>query len=160
MAEVNINTVIRPARYGQIALQWGGVGDDYVIDFRVDDSLEVMVGGKIRHPWDYNNNAISTTRRQGRAQPSRISFRVKRSDLIGANELYTNMLAEGSDGSVPSFTTKIEMLDGEDVATGELLTFNDCVFEGGFSFREGSDHDEVPIEITSPDHNPTPTAVT
>ncbi len=160
MAEVNINSVIRPARYGQIAFQWGGTGDDYVVGYRVDNSLEVMVGGHLRHPWDYNNNELVSTRRQGRAQPSKISFRVKRSDLIGTNELYANMLEAGTDGNVPSFTLKIEMLDGESVATGELLTFTNCTFEGGFTFREGEDHDEVTIEITSPDENPTPSAVT
>lgn len=159
MPEVNINTVIRSARYGRLAFQWGGSGDDYIVNYRIDNSLEVMVGGKARHPWDYNNNDLVATRRQGRAQPSRITFRVKRSDLMGANELHENMLLEGTDGNVPSFTLKIELLDGEGLATGELIPFTNCTFEGGYSLREGEDHDEVPVEITSPDHNPTVTAI-
>lgn len=160
MADVQINDEIRYSRYGSIAFVWDGASDDYILNFRVDNSLRIKLGGQERHPWDYNNNALVTTRRQGRPLPSTISFRVKRGDLIGANELYTNMLAAGTDGNVPPFTLKVELLDGEGVATGELLTFDDCTFEGGFEFSEGQDMDEVTVEITCPHETVTPTAVT
>ena len=159
MADVQINNAQRNARYGSIAIQPGGTGDDLIINFRVDDSLKVMEGGYARHDIDYNNNVLVAARREGRPLPSRVSFRVKRGDLMGANELRTLMLEQGTEGIVPSFTTKIELLDGHDASTGELLVFTDCTFEAGFEFPEGSDNDEVPIEISAPQPFGTVTAI-
>ena len=160
MADVQMNNEIRYARYGSIAFVWDGGIDDHIVNYRVDNSLRVRMGGRERHPWDYNNNTLVTTRRQGRPQPSTVSFRVKRADLIGDDDLYIRMLAAGTDGNVPSFTLKIELLDAEGLATGELLTLADCVFAGGFEFTEGQDMDEVPVEIECPHETVTPSAVT
>lgn len=155
MAEQQINQNYRYARYGRIMFVWVALGDDYIVNNRVDDSLSINVGGKERHPWDYNNNELTTARREGRPQPSAIAFRVKRSDLSGSDELYVRQLAVASgDGLVPSFTTKVELLDANGVATGELLTFDDCVFAGGVEFSESQNNDEMPINIECPHEQP------
>lgn len=159
MADQQINTQIRYSRYGQLILVWTALGDDYIVNNRVDDSLSIKCGGKERHPWDYNNNEVVKERREGRGLTSSIDFRVKRSDLSGADELYIRQLAASAvDGIVPSFTFKVEMLDGSGVATGELLTFDDCVFAGGVEFGEASEHDEMPISIECPHAEGTLTA--
>lgn len=162
MADVQINKEIRYSRYGRIYFNWTAMGDDHIVNNRVDDSLNVRVGGYERHPWDYNNNDLVTTRREGRERISTVQFRVKRSDLMGADELYLRILAGAAGtGVVPPFTVSIELLDANGTSTGELLVFPDSVFaEGSAEFNEsGGNWDEMPVSIECPHGDITPTAV-
>ena len=156
MADQQINESIRYARYGRIIFNWTALGDDCIVHNRIDDSLNVKLGGMARHDWDYDNNTLVTDRREGRELSSNVSFRVKRSDLTGADELYARqLLASSGTGIVPPFDLKLELLDANGAATGELATFADCVFSGGVEFSEGSGMDEMPISIDIPHGMPT-----
>ena len=156
MPDVQINESIRYSRYGRIIINWTPGGDDYIVHNRIDDSLNIKNGGKQRHPFDYDNNDLKVERREGRSLPSLITFRVKRSDLSGADELYERqLLASSGDGIVPPFTLKLEMLDAVGAATGELATYENCTFTGGVEYSESSDMDEMPISIDVPHEKPT-----
>lgn len=153
MATVNINGTIRQFDHIEMFFDWGGGTDEHKVNHWIDDSLSIEEGGYTRHDHDMNGSEIVTRRREGRPQLSMVKFSVKRSDLIGADDLHDRMLAEaGVDGFVPEFSFYLIGYDSRRATTGEKVLFDNCIFEGGFSTTQGSQHDPVPVSIIS--HQP------
>ena len=162
MATVNINGTIRHWDHVEVLAQWvTPAGDLNQINHIIDGTLAIKEGGYARHDWDYNGSSLVTDRREGRANISTIGLSIKRSDLMGSDELHDRMLlaSNTSDGFVPSFTLIIIGRDYRGATAGEQLQFDNCVFAGGFEASHGDQHDVVPIAIESPQPIGTLTAV-